>query len=86
MASGVSFNLQSELFCRGSPVIKALHQMIEAGLESPGTIKDNVLNTVQIIDVERIQPLLREVLRQHVPLAILVEDSTTKMAGKRCVT
>ena len=86
VASGVSFNLQSELFCRGSPVIQALHQLTEAGLGSPNTIKENVLNTVPIIDVERIQPLLREVLRLCVPLAILVDDSTTKMAGKRSVT
>jgi hypothetical protein len=88
VASGVSFNLQSELLCRGSPVIKALNQITDTCLGLPGTIKDNVLNTVPTIDVERIQvqPLLRGVLRQCVPLAILVDDSTTKMAGKRCVT
>ena len=81
-AANIAYQTQEELFKGGAPELLAMGRLATVGLPSDTTIAANVIKAIELVENERLKPLLREIIKDKVPMAVLVDESTAKTDGR----
>lgn len=82
-AAGISYRQQEALFNPDSPELKGLTMLASEGLRTDTSIAASVIAAIEHLENVKLKPLLRDVIADKVPLAVLYDESTAKTDGRR---
>ena len=82
-AANIGYATQETLFQRGAPELAGLVRLGSVGLGSATVIAENIVSAIELVEEEVLKPLLRELVKDMVPIAVLVDESTARTDGRR---
>jgi len=70
-AANIGYATQATLFDRGSPELMGLVRLGAKGLGTAVTVAANVANAIELVEQDVLKPLLRGIVTDKVPVAVL---------------
>ena len=82
-AYNVPYRAIEALFAAGSPELEGLVRIATTGMGSDTTIAADVIAAISYLEENKLKPLLRRLVDEKVPVAVLFDESTAQTDGRR---
>ena len=82
-AANIGYATRATLYEQGSPELMGLIRLGVKGLDSAAIVATNVASAVELVEQDVLKPLLRGIVMEVVPIAVLVDESTALPDGRR---